>query len=249
MSLIETRIKDPIILKLIKTGLKCKVFENNSNFSQELGTTQGGVLSPLLSNIYLDLFDKYMKDLSQEYQGTVVASKRKTNPVYNKYRRNKQINRAQNLKITRKDPFEKAYRSVKYIRYADDFLIGVNGSRKLALEIKERVRDFLYSVLYLTLSDTKTKITHIVCGIPFLGHIWSRHTFIIKQRYGRDKKYRNRRISIHTVHADMKKVIKVLKDKKLCDGNGKPLPWFRYLQYPQSETNAKANFILRGLCN
>lgn len=248
ISLIETKIKDKLILNLIKTGLKCRVFESNSSYIQELGTPQGGILSPLLSNIYLDLFDKYMRDLNLEYQGTVVANKRKTNPAYNKYKRMRKTNIAQKLKITRIDPFEKEYRSIKYVRYADDFLIGVNGSRQLALEIKDRVRDFLYSVLYLTLSDTKTKITHIVNGIPFLGHIWSRHTFLIKQRYGSLKKYRNRRICIHTLHADMKKAIRALKEKKLCAGNGKPLPCFRFLQYPQSETNAKANFILRGLC-
>jgi len=75
------------------------------------------------------------------------------------------------MRISRTDPFEKEYRGIKYVRYADDFLVGINGPRSLAVEIKERIRDFLYSVLFLNLSVEKTKITHITSGIPFLGHI------------------------------------------------------------------------------
>lgn len=59
MELVELRVKDPLVLRLIKTGLKCRVFEGNYYIKeQESGTPQGGILSPLLSNIYLDAFDK-----------------------------------------------------------------------------------------------------------------------------------------------------------------------------------------------
>jgi len=89
MTLIELKIKDPLILKLIETGLKCKVFESDYSANLELGTPQGGILSPLLSNIYLDLFDKYMVDLAKEFQGSVDAKHRKANPIYTKYKRAK----------------------------------------------------------------------------------------------------------------------------------------------------------------
>jgi len=59
IELIELRIKDPLVLNLIRSGLKCKIFEGNYYIKeQEIGTPQGGILSPLLSNIYLDAFDK-----------------------------------------------------------------------------------------------------------------------------------------------------------------------------------------------
>jgi len=59
MELVETRIKDPLVLKLIREGLKCKIFESYCEAKiQEPGTPPGGILSPLLSNIYLDAFDK-----------------------------------------------------------------------------------------------------------------------------------------------------------------------------------------------
>lgn len=70
IKLIQKRVKDPLTIELIKTGLKAKVLaENNRVQNPKVGTPQGGILSPLLSNIYLHELDKFLEELQKEYQG------------------------------------------------------------------------------------------------------------------------------------------------------------------------------------
>lgn len=104
MKILEGKVQDPTILKLIRTGLKAKVFqENNKIYIPELGTSQGGgILSPILSNIYLDELDKYMKKLCDQYQDHVKAGNRKKNPLTLQFWRYCQISRNLNLIISNK---------------------------------------------------------------------------------------------------------------------------------------------------
>lgn len=247
MRLIEKRIKDPIIIKLIRTGLKAKVFEGNRIYTPEIGTPQGGILSPLLSNIYLDVFDKYMDRLYDEYKGMATSRTRVKNPEYIKLMNSGQKKLVYTKRIPRSIVRQSDYIFVKYVRYADDFLIGITGPRWLAVTIKDRIKNFLMEELNLILNDENTHITHVTKGIPFLGYIFSRNTHVIKQRYNGKKV--NRRITTPTLYVNMEKVIARLKEKGFCDGSGNPIPCFRFLRYPQSETNTKINMILRGLCN
>lgn len=236
MSIIEKRIKDPIILNLIRSGLKAKVFEGNKVFTPEIGSPQGGILSPLLSNIYLDVFDKYMKKINEEYEGSIRTDRRQKNYETLKLMREGNKKLIYTNRLPSRNPFQSWYRHVKYIRYADDFLIGITGSRKLAVEIKELIKNFLNDELKLT---EKTHITHISKRIPFLGHLIGRNTYVKV----------NRRMTIPTLYVDMNKVILRLKERGVCDDNGNPIPCFRYLRYPQSETNNKINMMIRGLAN
>jgi hypothetical protein len=68
------------------------------------------------------------------------------------------------------DPFEQGYKKIQYNRYADDFVIGVIGSKKDAMEIKENVKVFLRDVLHLEMSDEKTKVTHSSKKVRYLGY-------------------------------------------------------------------------------
>lgn len=238
MSIISNRIKDPVILKLIETGLKSRVFDGKMVFAPEIGTPQGGMISPLLSNIYLDVLDKFMDKIYAEYKGTTKSTNRRKNPIYNKLMRSGQKKLAYSMKCPR-NAIDENYREVKYVRYVDDFLIGITGPRRLATEIKGKVREFLKNELNLTLSEEKTHITHISKGIPFLGHTFGRNTYVIKQKYG--ERTVNRRITIPTLYVNMKKVIKRLKEKGFCDGSGNPIPCFRFLRYP---SNTKKNNLL-----
>ena len=247
MGLIQKRVTDPVIIKLIRKGLKAKVFPKDSiSYVPELGTPQGGILSPLLSNIYLDEFDKYMYSFMEEFTTT---EKPRRNPAIEKYYKSKSKKDIYRLKIPYYDPKDKNYIKVKYIRYADDFLIGVNGDRKLAETIRERIGNWLKENLKLELSKEKTLITHISKGIGFLGYTFGsrRRAVFTKQKYG--VKLLTRKMVIPTLDVDMGRVMRRLNEAGYCDKGGVPVPNFKHLQLPQSETNNKVNYIIQGLSN
>jgi group II intron reverse transcriptase/maturase len=247
MKLIEKRIQDPLLLKLIRKGLKAKVFQKDKqSFIPEIGTPQGGILSPLLSNIYLHELDKFTERLSIDYKGPVKPSNRKKNPVANKLLRTDNKKKYLQSRIPSRIPNETGYRNCKYTRYADDFVIGIVGPHSMAVEIREKIREFLQNELKLEMSIEKSKITHVSKGIEYLGYVFSRRFLITKQSYG--KKTLKRKMTIPTLDVNMKKVIYRLATEKFCNRNGEPTPCFRFLRLPQSETNRKINEILRGLC-
>lgn len=241
MMLIKKRLNDPLIMDLIKTGLKARVFTNNSSFEPELGTPQGGILSPLLSNIYLHELDIFMEKLKIEYQGNVKPGK---NPLAHKLLNDSNKSTNSKLIIPSRIPNEIGYTNCKYIRYADEFLVGILGPRNMAVEIKNKIETFLREELKITLSQEKTKITHISKSIPFLGYLIGRKHLFTKQRYS--GKYVNRKMTIPTLDVNLKKVISKLSEAGYCDLNGNPTPVFRFLRLPQSQTNTKVNKILKA---
>uniref|UniRef100_UPI0023F2B125 reverse transcriptase n=1 Tax=Cyathus jiayuguanensis TaxID=380660 RepID=UPI0023F2B125 len=246
MNILERKIQDPLILKLIRTGLKAKVFQNDTDYYKpEVGTPQGGILSPLLSNIYLNELDQYMNSLIEQYKGSVTPANRKKNPIAHKLLRSGQKTEYYKLRIPSRIHNDPDYRNCKYIRYADDFLIGVLGPRNMALEIRDKVKEFLKTELNVELIPEKTKISHISKGIEFLGYIFTRRQLFIKQSYA--GKIVTRKMTIPILDVNMKRVIARLAEAKFCDGDGNPLPAFRFLRLPQSQTNIKVNSILKGL--
>ena len=244
MKLISRRVKDPIITKLIRDGLKARVFtRNEGKYIPELGTPQGGILSPLLSNVYLHEFDRYMETLMREYKrGTKY---RKINKLPQRLLKAGKKKEKYRLRVPLIDPHDTENINCKYVRYADDFLIGVMGSRKMATEIKHKVAMWLKKELKIELSIEKTHVTNVSKGIPFLGYKFGRRTIVIRQKYADHE--RNRKMTIPTLDVDMDRVIKRLSAAGYCDGKGNPTPMFKHLQPPQSETNKEINYILRGL--
>lgn len=246
MKILERKIQDPTILKLIRTGLKAKVFQKDQKtYIPELGTPQGGILSPLLSNIYLNELDKYMEDLCVQYQGNVKAGNRQKNPAPSKLLRSGRKSDYYRLRLPSRIHNEAGYRNCKYIRYADDFVIGILGPNSMAIEIRDKVKDFLEQELKVELSLEKTQITHISKGIEFLGYKFSRRTLFVRQSYGGRTVLR--KMTIPALDVNMKRVIGRLAQAGFCTGDGRPIPAFRFLRLPQSEVNKKVNYILRGL--
>jgi len=173
MELIERRVKDKKITGLIRGGLKAKIFTTEgTEVTPELGTPQGGILSPLLSNIYLHELDLFMQSMTEEWEGRSKSTRRKRNQEALNMLPPKKGRKSENYRkrIPYYDPKDTRHIKVKYIRYADDFLVGITGSREMARETREEIGKFLREKLKVELSMEKTHITHISKGIPFLGY-------------------------------------------------------------------------------
>jgi group II intron reverse transcriptase/maturase len=141
MTLTKKRVADKAILTLIWQFLKAGVMEGQLFAKTETGVPQGGVISPLLANIYLNEFDK--KAETEWHSRTP-------------YERQYQVR-------------QRGKGNYCMIRYADDFVIVGNGPITEVRQIKEEVRNYLAKELHLELSEEKTKITHVNDGFNFLG--------------------------------------------------------------------------------
>ncbi len=155
----------------------------NNTFS---GTPQGGIISPLLANIYLHELDKFVLELEREY-----SKPRETHTTYEYGVKNREIKKIRKrledakgeekallvagLKKARQELLRIPYKSqtdktLKYVRYADDFLIGVNGNKEDCDAIKRQLSEFISGTLKMELSAEKTLITHSNTPARFLGY-------------------------------------------------------------------------------
>jgi group II intron reverse transcriptase/maturase len=178
---LSERIHDGRFLNLVRELLKAGYVED-WKFNQTLsGTPQGGIVSPILANILLDKLDKFVETvLIPKYSR---GAKRTPNYEYHRLiARSRQLRkkgkveeakalRRQAQQMPTQDPDDPNYRRLRYVRYADDFLLGFVGPRSEAEEIKQQLGDFLREELKLELSKTKTLITHARSeAARFLGY-------------------------------------------------------------------------------
>jgi group II intron reverse transcriptase/maturase len=170
LSIMEEKIHDGPFIRLISGLLEAGYLEEWKFHATLSGTPQGGVVSPLLANIYLDRLDKYVEqELIPEY---TKGKGRERNPAYQKlastlHRLRKQgrteeakLLRQQMQQLPSQDPEDPDFRRLKYVRYADDFLLGFIGPKSEAEEIKHKLEVILREQLKLELSQAKTLITH-----------------------------------------------------------------------------------------
>lgn len=140
------------------------------------GILQGRPLRPILINIVLHELDVY---ISQEQRKLDLAYKRpKANPEYTRLmrkenKREDKIKADRMLVIKNRVPriiYGRENIRLKYIRYADDFIVGIAGDKEYAYEVKQKISDFLKRELGLNISINKTKVTHIISErVIFLG--------------------------------------------------------------------------------
>ena len=209
LDLLRERIDDEAFIATIRAQLRAGVMEDLAEGSRNggrkgrwqyrpsySGTPQGGIVSPILANIYLHELDEFM---AAEIETFNRGRKRRWNPLYKRAE-----NRATRLRRRVKaleaegagtdhpgrhrliaevkglartmwdmpsgDPMDPNYRRLTYIRYADDFLIGVIGSKAEAAAVLEKVRAFLKDTLHLDVSEDKTGIVKATEGARFLGY-------------------------------------------------------------------------------
>jgi RNA-directed DNA polymerase len=139
MKIIRHKIADNKIQRLIWKFLRAGVMEDKLFKSTTEGVAQGGIVSPLLANVYLSELDRYM----EQYTSLSATAKRK-----------RRVNGLANF---------------IYSRYCDDFVVLCNGTKAQTEEMKKELSLFLSSHLRVRLSDEKTKVTHLNDGFKFLG--------------------------------------------------------------------------------
>jgi group II intron reverse transcriptase/maturase len=181
MEILREKIRDNRFLRLIEGMLKAGYCEDWSYHPSLSGTPQGGVVSPILANIYLDRLDQFVeKTLIPEYtRGTRRTHSKaylRLSSLSRDHREKGHHERAKELrkeaqKLPAVDPNDPEYRRLRYTRYADDCLWGLAGPKAEAEEIKEKLSQFLGTELQLTLAAEKTLVTHATNGrARFLGY-------------------------------------------------------------------------------
>jgi group II intron reverse transcriptase/maturase len=175
------KIHDGRFLRLIGHMLKAGYLEDWRWHATLSGSPQGGIASPVLSNIYLDRLDQYVEQrLLPDYN---LGRRRRTNRAYQvveyaiqRARRRGDQKQARALRCERRslpsqDPGDPDYRRLRYVRYCDDWLLGFAGPKHEAEDIKSKIAVFLRDELKLELSQSKTLITHAASqAAHFLGY-------------------------------------------------------------------------------
>ncbi|MCM2392517.1 reverse transcriptase domain-containing protein [Streptomyces albipurpureus] len=169
-STLAENIHDNRFLRLIEGLLQAGYLEEWRYHETLSGAPQGGVLSPLLSNIYLDRLDKYVETtllpvFNQGARRKPYLPYMRIHKASWKLEKKGQREEAKQLrrqlqKLPSHDPNDPGFRRLHYVRYADDWLLGFSGTRREAEYIKEMVGKFLRNRLKLELSEKKTLITH-----------------------------------------------------------------------------------------
>lgn len=181
ITMLSRQIQDGRFIRLIKNMLEAGCLDDWKFHKTISGTPQGGVISPLLANIYLHQFDKWVgEELIPQYTR---GKKQKANSAYNRlsrrikcYQDKGDYKKAYQLIVERRnlpsvDTYDTSYRRLRYVRYADDFILGFTGSKAEAKAIKKQIGDFLNTKLSLELSQEKTLITHATGeSAKFLGY-------------------------------------------------------------------------------
>ncbi|NQO47279.1 reverse transcriptase [Streptococcus suis] len=181
ITMLSRQIQDGRFIRLIKNMLEAGCLDDWKFHKTISGTPQGGVISPLLANIYLHQFDKWVgEELIPQYTR---GKKQKANSAYNRlsrrikcYQDKGDYKKAHQLIVERRnlpsvDTYDTSYRRLRYVRYADDFILGFTGSKAEAKAIKKQIGDFLNTKLSLELSQEKTLITHATGeSAKFLGY-------------------------------------------------------------------------------
>ena len=275
ISILRERISDERFLRLIRKFLNAGYVEDWKYNKTYSGTPQGGIISPMLANIYLDKFDKYIKEYAAKFRK---GDRRSINPEY--WRLNNKKNwlkkklqktsdeqmrknylyeiaqlSKQMLSTPHKDAMDADFRRMQYVRYADDFLISVIGSKSECETIKADITQFMREQLKLELSDEKTLITHAQDKAKFLGYeIFIRKSDAVKRnKDGVLKRDFNGAVVLTLNSAVIQKKLTEYNALEVRNIDGKDIWWSKPRRYmtpmKPEDILAQYNAETRGLYN
>ena len=275
INILRERISDERFLRLIRKFFNAGYVEDWKYNKTYSGTPQGGIISPILANIYLDKFDKYIKEYAAKFRK---GDRRSINPEY--WRLNNKKNRLkqklqktsdeqmrknylyeiaqlskQMLSTPHKDAMDADFRRLQYVRYADDFLISVIGSKSECETIKADITQFMREQLKLELSDEKTLITHAQDKAKFLGYeIFIRKSDAVKRnKDGVLKRDFNGAVVLTLNSAVIQKKLTEYNALEVRNIDGKDIWWSKPRRYmtpmKPEDILAQYNAEIRGLYN
>lgn len=267
IEILGRKIKDSKFINIIRSFLSAGYIEDFKYHNTYSGTPQGGILSPILANIYLNELDNKVKELKLRFDKAANSRNPEYRTIEGKiYRlkgklgtlpegeKDKLLCELQTLKKQiRKIPCTLSNgKRMSYVRYADDFLIGVYGSKEDCKNIKEELAEFLSCQYRLTLSDEKTLITHGSEKVKFLGYdISVRHNQnLIGDKNGNKKRYLNGKVDLGAPLERIERfmfergIIRQVKAKTF-----KPQHRKGWLYLPDHDILERYNAELRGILN
>ena len=181
LSMLGEKLHDNRFLRLLRYLLKAGYVEDWKYGRTQRGTPRGGIVSPILANIYLNRLDKFVENvlIPALTRGTDRRDNREYTRLLNQAaRRRKRGNNTEALQLRKqmqqlpsRAPYDPGYRRLRYVRYADDFVLGLIGPMAEAQQVKESLETYLRDSLKLELSSEKTLITHATSqAARFLGY-------------------------------------------------------------------------------
>lgn len=279
VEILRRRINDDAFIALMWKFLKAGYMEQWEYHKTYSGVPQGSGVSPILANIYLHELDKYM----EEYKANFDISKRTENPEYHKLshkihllkqdnaavwdslnleekkRRAKSIRQLHAIQhsLPVRPVREQTYKSLQYVRYADDFVIGIIGSKEDAEVVKSNLAKFLKEKLCLTLSPKKTQITHTAKRARFLGYdiTISRNQGIKRNKNGIRRRAYNGVVKLYIPHEKWESKLRncgaiyIKKDAITGKENWKAIHRGKLMNLTDIEILSKYNSEVRGFYN
>ena len=270
IKILRNKVRDARIIKLIYRFLKAGYLEDWQYHKTYSGKPQGGILSPLIANIYLHEIDKFVMKLKEDFDK---PSENKITPEYReKHNELKRISgRLKKVSGEERTQLLEEYRikrkklmtipctaqtdkKLRYIRYADDFLIAVKGSKEDCKAIKQQLSEFISGQLNMELSEEKTLITHSSECAGFLGYdIRVRRSQAIKRGGNHHVKKRTLNGSVELLVPLNDKIHKFIFSKKIAvqknDGTLFPVHRKYLINSTDLEIVTIYNAELRGICN
>src|SRR6266568_4910279 len=274
--LLEKKIEDKRFLRIIQAMLDAGYLEDWRYHATYSGVPQGSICAPILANVLLHELDTFLSTMKQQFDQ---GKKRKENPLYRRYsyhirrlrgewdrlkgkeegkhelqRIQQEIRRVDQLRkqLPSGDPFDDGYKRLYFCRYADDFCIGIIGSRADAEQIRQEVRQFIEHDLRLTIAEEKSHIRHSKKGVTFVGYEL--------RTYSADRIIKLKRVTRHTWVKSLSEAIQlhIPQDKmqKFCTqrgyGNyatGKAMHKPQWMNLTDAEIILAYNGELGGLAN
>jgi len=280
MELLKKKIEDTQFLNLIRDMLKAGYVEDWQYHKTHSGTPQGGIVSPILANIYLHELDEFMEQKKREFDrgkerkptkewSSTTSSLRyhrkkmkellgdnnlDASIMLNRYKQKIRELSERQKRLPASDPLDSTYRRLFYIRYADDYLIGIIGSKHEAELVFKEIQNFLNTTLKLDISEEKSGIHHAKEGTSFLGYVVQ--NFSAEKLVKVHRKNTKVVATTRTMHERIQLRVPQLKMSEFCQRKGYgnyqtliPSPRPGWIHAEEAEILLTYNAEMRGIAN